>query len=83
LHLTRQPLYATFAEDWRRGAYLDVEEVFGEDSGTMIDGDTGTIELTAKHLGGDWHAEHITSELNVSLEIVDVRGTFEDLKRGS
>jgi len=46
----------------------------------MIDWDTGTVELTTKHLSGDWHAEHITRELNVRLKIVNVGCTFENLK---
>jgi hypothetical protein len=29
--------------------YLDVEEVFGENRRAVIDGDTGTVELAAKH----------------------------------
>ena len=60
-------------------AYLDIEEVFGEDGRTVIDGNTLTIELATKHLGGDWHAEHIAGELTMSVHVVDTSGSFEDL----
>ena len=45
----------------------------------MIDGDTLTIELATKHLGGDGHAEHVTGELTMSVHVVDTSGSFEDL----
>ena len=45
----------------------------------MIDGNTLTIELATKHLGGDGHAEHIASELTMSVHVVDTGGSFEDL----
>jgi len=54
------------------GLSLDIEEVLGEHWGSVVNRNTGTVELTAKHLSGDGHAEHVTGELNVSLEIVDV-----------
>jgi len=47
-------------------AYLDIEEVLSEHWGSVIDGNTGTIELATEHLSGDGHAEHITGELDVS-----------------
>lgn len=49
----------------------------------MVDGNTLTIELATKHLGGDWHAEHITGELTMSVEVVNTSGSFEDLDDGS
>jgi hypothetical protein len=61
------------------GTYLDVEEVFSENWGSMVDGDTRTIELATKHLGGDGHAEHVAGELNVGVHVVDVGSAFENL----
>jgi hypothetical protein len=43
------------------------------------DRDAGPVELTTQHFGGDWHAKHIASELNVGLQVVDIGGAFEDL----
>jgi hypothetical protein len=65
----------------RNGTYLDVEEVFGEHCGTMINGDTRAVELTTQHFSGDRHAKHITRELDVGLQVVDVGGTLENLKK--
>ena len=61
---------------------MDVEEVFGEDSGAVIDRDTRSIELATQHLGGDGHTEHITCELDVGLQIVDIGSAFKDLYSG-
>ena len=52
--------------------YLDIEEIFGEDWGSMINWDSGTIELATEHLNGDGHLEDITSELAMSVEVIDV-----------
>ena len=65
------------------GTYLDVQEVFGQHTGAIVDGHTGAVELTTQHFGGDWHFEHIASEFDVGLQVVDIRGTFEDLKRNT
>ena len=46
----------------------------------MVDGGSLTIELATKHLGGDGHAEHIASELTMGVGVVDVGGTFENLR---
>jgi len=51
---------------------LDVEEIFGEDWGSMINWDSGTIELATEHLNGDGHLEDITSELAMSVQVIDV-----------
>lgn len=59
--------------------YLDVEEVFCEYSGTLIDWDTWTIELAAKHFSRDWHAENVTCEFDVSLQVIDVWSALENL----
>ena len=45
----------------------------------MVDWCSLTIELATKHLGGDGHAEHITSEFTMSVEVVNTSGSFEDL----
>jgi len=63
----------------KRRTYLDVEEVFGENGRTLVNGDTGPIELAPQHLFADGHAQHVTCKLDVRLEVVDVRGTFENL----
>jgi len=62
---------------------LDVEEVFSEYWGSVVDGHSGTIELATEHLNGDGHLEDITGELAVSVEVIDVGGSFEDLHDGS
>jgi len=62
---------------------LDVEEVLSEHSGALINWDTGTVELTTQHFCGDRHAEHITSELDVSLQVIDIRSTFENLNNST
>lgn len=59
--------------------YLDIEEILGEHGWSVINGDTGAVELAAEHLSGDGHAEDITCELDVGLEVVDVGGAFENL----
>jgi len=45
----------------------------------VIDRDTRSIELATEHLGGDVHTEHITCELDVGLQIVDIGSAFKDL----
>ena len=52
--------------------YLDIKEVLGEHGWSVINGDTGTIELATEHFSGDGHAKHVTCELDVGLEVVDV-----------
>ena len=46
----------------------------------MVDGDTGAVELATEHLSGDGHAEHITGELDVGLQVINVGGTLENLR---
>lgn len=60
-------------------SYLNVEEIFGQDGRTVIDGNTRAVELAAKHLSADGHSEHVTGELTVRVGVVDFRRTFEDL----
>ena len=61
-------------------AYLDIEEVFGEDRWTVVDRGSLTIELATKHLSGDGHAEHIASELTMSVQVVNTGSSFKDLR---
>jgi len=62
---------------------LDIKEIFSEYWGSMIDRDSGTIELATEHLNGDGHLQDITGELAMSVEVIDVGGTFENLDDGS
>lgn len=61
--------------------YLDIKEVLGEHGWSVINGDTGTIELATEHFSGDGHAKHVTCELDVGLEVVDVGSAFENLDK--
>ena len=61
-------------------AYLDIEEVFSKNGWTVIDWSSLTVELATKHLCADRHAEHITSEFTMGVEVVNAGGSFEDLK---
>jgi len=63
--------------------YLDVEEVFGEDGGTVVNGLTLTVELATQHLGGDGHLEHIAGELAMGVRVVNVSSTLKDLSNKS
>lgn len=59
--------------------YLDVFELLSEHRRTLVDGETGSIERSAKHLNADGHAHDITRELDGRANIVNVGGTFENL----
>ena len=59
--------------------YLNIEEVFGEDGRTVVDGLTLTIELATKHLSGDGHLEDVAGELAMSVRVVNVSSSFKDL----
>jgi len=52
--------------------YLNIEEILSKYGWSVIDGDTGTVELSSEHFSGDRHTEHITCELDVGLKIIDV-----------
>ena len=41
-----------------------------------------TVELTAKHLGGDRHSEDISCEFAMCVRIVNVSGAFKNLYNG-
>ena len=60
--------------------YLDIEEILSKNWRTVVDGSSLTIELATKHLCGDRHAEHVTSELTMGVSVVNVSGTFENLR---
>ena len=47
----------------------------------MVDGLALSVELATKHFSGDGHLQHVTSELAVSVRVVDIRGAFENLKK--
>jgi len=58
---------------------LNVEEIFGEYGRSMINRLTLTVELATKHLSGDGHLEHVTSELTMGVRVVDVGCALKDL----
>lgn len=45
----------------------------------MVNRLTLTVELATKHLCGDGHLKHVTSELAMGVRVVNVGCTFEDL----
>lgn len=69
----------TNVESFNSVTYLNVEEVFGEYGRTVVNRLTLSIELATKHLSGDGHLEHITSELAMGVRVVDVGCAFKDL----
>lgn len=68
--------------EWVDWLSLDIEEILSKNWRTVVDGSSLTIELATKHLCGDRHAEHITSELTMGVSVVNVSGTFENLYDG-
>jgi len=58
---------------------LDIEEVLGEDGRTVINWLTLSIELATKHLSGDGHLKHVTSELTMSVRVINIGSAFKDL----
>jgi len=52
-------------------SYLNVEELLCENWRTVVNGGTGPIERAAKHLNADWHAQDVTCELDMSVQVVD------------
>lgn len=59
--------------------YLDIEEILSEDWRTIVNGRTLSIELATEHLCADRHAEDVTSELAMSVRVINICGSFEDL----
>ena len=45
----------------------------------MIDWLSLTVELATQHLGGNGHLEHIAGELAVSVGVINVGSTLENL----
>ena len=64
------------------GTHLNVEEVFGEHGRAVVNRLALTVELATKHLSGDGHLEHVTSELAMSVRVVDVGCALENLIQG-
>lgn len=62
------------------GLTLDIEELLSEHRRTLVDGETGTIEGSTKHLDTHRHAHDITGELDGRADIVDIGGTLENLQ---
>lgn len=65
------------------GLSLNIEELLCKHRGTFIDGHTRTVECPPKHLLGDGHLEHLSSELTVCVEVIDTTCTFKDLDNSS
>ena len=59
--------------------YLNVEEIFGEYGRTVVNGLSLSIELATKHLRGDGHLEHVTSELTMGVRVVNIGSALENL----
>ena len=62
--------------------YLNIEEVFGEDGGAVVDRLTLTIELATKHLSGDGHLKDVAGELAMRVRVVNVGCALENLIQG-
>lgn len=69
----------TNVESFNSVTYLNVEEVFGEYGRTVVNRLPLSVELATKHLSGDGHLEHVTSELTMGVRVVDVGCAFKDL----
>lgn len=50
---------------------VDVEVIFGKDTGAVVDGDARAVEDSAEHVFGDRDAEIVASELNGRLLHID------------
>lgn len=51
--------------------YLDVQELLSEDWRAHIDGVSGSVERSSEHFNTDGHAQDITGELYVSVQIIN------------
>lgn len=60
-------------------SYLDIQELLSKHGGTVIDRSTWTIERPSQHLNTDGHAEHVTCELAMGVQVVNAWGSLEDL----
>ena len=54
------------------GTAVDIQVVFGQHLGTLIDGSSGTIEDTSQHVLGDAELQAVTCELDFRLPKSDV-----------
>ena len=59
--------------------YLDIQEFFCKYWWTIIDWVSGTIECSTKHLNAHGHTEYITGELTSGGQVINFRGTLENL----
>lgn len=62
--------------------YLDIQEVLGQNWGTLVDGLTGAVEHTTQHVFGYGRTQNVTGELAHRVLGVDTRGAFEHLDDG-
>ena len=63
--------------------YLNVQEVFGQHGRAVVDGLSLPVELATQHLCADRHLEHVACELAMSVRVVNVSSTFEDLNKSA
>jgi len=61
--------------------YLDIEELFREHWGSMVDWVSRTVEGSTKHFNTHGHSEYITGELASGGHVIDIGGTLENLQR--
>ena len=74
LHPIRSVNSCTEQED-----YLNIKELLSQDWWTLVDWNTGSIEGSTEHFFSNWHLKSISSELAMRVEVINARGTFEDL----
>ena len=60
-------------------SYLNVEELLSENWGTLINGETWTIEDSTLHLNWDRHFQDLTGELNMCAQIINVLCSLKNL----
>lgn len=59
--------------------YLNIEELFSQHGGSVVDWVSRSIESSTKHFNAHWHSEHITGELAGGRHVVNIGGTLENL----
>mmetsp|Transcript_8400 Transcript_8400/g.12793 ORF Transcript_8400/g.12793 Transcript_8400/m.12793 type:complete len:334 (+) Transcript_8400:495-1496(+) len=64
------------------GLTLDVEELLSQHGRALIDGVSGPVEHATQHLHTHRHSQHIACELAGGAQVIDVRGSLEDLDDG-
>lgn len=60
-----------FSAVWVNGLTIDVQELLSQHWGTLVDGDSGTVERSSQHFFGDWHLQGFTSELTMSIKVIN------------